>query len=57
MRSGRFLVVLAIIAIVIAALGAALVPGNAAPPAPCIGGATVILNGQEQCVDVPSAPR
>jgi hypothetical protein len=53
-RSRRFLVALAIFAIVIAALGAALVPGAAAPPAPCIGGATVILNGHEQCVELSS---
>jgi len=53
MRAGRILVFLAILALCIAALGAALSPSASAPPAPCTG-ATVILNGQEQCVDLNS---
>lgn len=53
MRAGRILVFLAILALCIAALGAALSPSASAPPTPC-NGATVILNGQEQCVDLNS---
>jgi hypothetical protein len=54
MRTRRILVALAIVAIALAALGSALLPSAAAPPSSCIGGALVILNGQERCVDLPS---
>lgn len=54
MRTRRILVALAIVAIALAALGSALIPSAATPPAACINGQLVILNGQEQCVALPS---